>query len=250
MTIKPVSITMPLVEGINTSEGIIVYTARVSSPANQTNELTAPQLLRYMIREKHWSPFDMVDMTVEIVTSRAMSHQVLRHWSARFQEYSQRYADVVGFQAIELRMESESNRQSSTVVFDPVLENGELASVAVANFVQGSGDLYRMLRRAKVAGECARFILVEAANTRVEMKASVRTWIHYFMARIEKRAQKEHVLIALEIANIFKNHFPVVSEAIELDEIIRQYHEIIRMDTGTGIKEDDGSDIPLHEVIK
>lgn len=225
MTVKPVSITTPLVEGINTAEELIVYVARASSPKNQLNTETAPKLLRWMISQPHWSPFDLVDVTFEVVTSRYISRQMLRHRSFCFQEFSQRYAQVHDVQPIEIRAGGSTNRQSSTRVFDPVLPDGRLASdVAKASFCE-SLKCYNDLIEAGVAKEVARAVLPECAETRVYMKGSVRSWIHYFSARIEKHAQKEHALVAIAIAESFKEYFPIVAEAIRLDVNIDKYKE-------------------------
>src|SRR3970282_1422533 len=115
MNIKLVSITKSLIEEKEiTAEELIVYIARVSNPSNQLNTETSDKLISYLIKNRHWSPFEMVDMTVEIVTSRAIAQQILRHRSFSFQEFSQRYAEVTEFDPVQIRKQADKNRQSST----------------------------------------------------------------------------------------------------------------------------------------
>src|SRR5699024_2428196 len=117
MKVKLISVTKPLIdiEGM-TAEDLVVYTARVSNPENQENFKTSERLLKYLIREKHWSPFEMVDMTVEVKTSRAIAQQIIRHRSFSIQEFSQRYSSSDSVEDLELRMQAKSNRQSSTEI--------------------------------------------------------------------------------------------------------------------------------------
>jgi thymidylate synthase (FAD) len=124
MNVKLVSITAPLINGIESAEELIAYCARVSNPSNQLNSETAPRLLKYCIKHAHWSIFEMADMCVEIKTSRAIAAQILRHKSFSFQEFSQRYSNIASIEDIELRKQAESNRQSSSdVISDPILKN-------------------------------------------------------------------------------------------------------------------------------
>ena len=225
MSVKLVSITHPSLEKEMTPEEFIVYIARVSNPSNQMNTETAPRLLNYLIKHKHWSPFEFVDMTVEIVTRRSIAAQILRHRSFSFQEFSQRYSSATNIQEVELRKQAEKNRQSSTDEFDPMLSGsiltnyksgGEVkASDAVSDFLQSSMRLYSELINAGVAREVARDILPLATETTIYMKGSVRSWIHYLQLRTAEDTQKEHREIADEIKNIFSNNFPHISEAIE-----------------------------------
>lgn len=134
MNVKLVSVTQSLIQEKQLSaEELIVYTARVSNPSNQLNSETADKLINYMARNKHWSPFEMVDMTVEITTSRGIAQQILRHRSFSFQEFSQRYAEVVDLEAIQLRKSGATNRQSSLEEFDPMLSkpNGDSTKASV-----------------------------------------------------------------------------------------------------------------------
>jgi thymidylate synthase (FAD) len=158
MNVKLVSLTKSLVEEKELSaEELIVYVARVSSPSNQLNSETSDKLIAYMVKNKHWSPFEMCDMTVEIVTSRGIAQQILRHRSFSFQEFSQRYAEVTDFEAVQLRKSGTTNRQSSSEVFDPIIDGNIEASRLIENHLKESEDLYKSLLNAGVAKECARF---------------------------------------------------------------------------------------------
>lgn len=214
MSVSLVSVTASW-DGMK-AEDLIVYIARVSNPANQNNLETAPRLLSYLIRHKHWSPFEFVDMTVEIKTRRSIAAQILRHWSFSFQEFSQRYSVAGSIQEIELRKQADKNRQSSTDAFDPMLPDGRLASEAVAEHTKNSMELYTSLTGAGVAREVARDILPLATETTMYMKGSVRDWIHYLELRTSEDTQKEHRQIALEIEQIFKQQFPNIYAALKL----------------------------------
>jgi len=129
MKVKLVSLTKSIIDGKELSpEELIVYTARVSNPSNQFNFETSDKLIAYMVKNKHWSPFEMCDMTVEIVTSRGIAQQILRHRSFSFQEFSQRYAEATDFEDIELRKNGTTNRQSSSEVFNPIIRNSSVFS--------------------------------------------------------------------------------------------------------------------------
>lgn len=225
MEVKLISLTKPLFEGSNhlTPEELITFIARVSNPNNQLKHETAPKLVKYLIDNKHWSPFEMVDMTVEIVTSRAISAQICRHRSFSFQEFSQRYAEVVDMEPIKLRKQGSTNRQSSTEEFDPTIHTycgndivKDYAGSAVSDHLQYSQNLYKALITAGVAKECARGVLPMTAQTRIYMKGSVRSWIHYFQIRCDEHTQLEHREIAIAIREIFKTQFPAISKALEL----------------------------------
>lgn len=200
-----------------TPEKLIVYIARVSNPSNQLNEGTADKLIAYLIKNKHWSPFEMVDMTVEIKTSRAIAQQILRHRSFSFQEFSQRYAEVTDMEPVQLRKAGSSNRQSSTEVFDPHPFPAEIsfpASVIIENHNKGCTDLYKALLTAGVAKECARMVLPLTTQTTIYMKGSIRSWIHYLQIRCDEHTQLEHQQIGIEIQKIFIHEFPNISKAL------------------------------------
>ena len=224
MNVKLVSVTNPELEKQMTPEEFIVYIARVSNPSNQLNVETAPKLINYLIKHKHWSPFEFVDMTVEIVTRRSIAAQILRHKSFAFQEFSQRYSSVTHVENIELRKQADKNRQSSAEQFDPIIfktpddnfgDDTKYASKAVSEFLEASMKLYSELIDAGVAREVARDILPLATETTMYMKGSVRSWIHYLELRTNEDTQKEHREIANAIKEIFCTQFPHIAEALE-----------------------------------
>lgn len=214
MEVKLVSITQPSIEGIHTPEELVTYCARVSNPSNQMNTETAPRLLRYLIKHKHWSPFELVDMTVEIKTSRAIAAQILRHRSFSFQEFSQRYAEATSIEPIEYRKQGKTNRQVGDEPFEPEI-GGHPATEIVPLILQRNLKLYEELIEAGVAKECARMVLPLATSTTLYMKGSLRSWIHYLDLRTAIETQKEHRDIAIQIQNIFSNNFPNITEALK-----------------------------------
>ena len=208
MNVSLVSITQPF-SNLDSTEDIIAYCARVSNPENQKNVETAPRLLKFLIKHGHWSPFEMVDMTVEIKTSRAIAAQILRHRSFSFQEFSQRYSEAQSLEKLELRKQADKNRQSSSEAF----EDSQLHT-KVREHLAKSLSLYKSLIRKGAAKESARMILPLTTETTMYTKGSVRSWIHYINLRTEQNTQKEHREIAEECKNIFKQNFPATSEAL------------------------------------
>lgn len=217
MKVKIVSITQGAGEFKGkTAEDIIVYAARVSSP--REDKFESPEgLLKYCIKNKHWSIFETPSITFEIETSRAMGRQLLRH-QAKFQEFSQRYSEVTSFEPFELRKQADKNRQSSTEVFDPGLWTdsgaGIPASEAIDDLLRQAKDLYDELISKGVAKESARFLLPECAKTTMYMTNNLRNWIHFIQVRDDEHAQKEVRDIAVEIKKVLKEHFPIVSVAL------------------------------------
>lgn len=196
------------------AEEMIVKMARVSAPSNQDNMDTAPRLLRYLIKHKHWSPFEMANMCVEIETTRAISPQILRHRSFSFQEFSQRYADTseLGSAVIpHLRRQDNKNRQHS--IDD--LSAEEIAGYyrRISELYENAEHLYREMVSNGVAKECARSILPLSTQTRLYMNGTLRSWIHYLKLRCEEGTQFEHRLIADRIRTIFCQQFPIIGEA-------------------------------------
>jgi len=192
-----------------TPEELIVYIARVSNPDNQMNMETAPKLINYLIKHKHWSPFEFVDMTVEIVTRRSIAAQILRHKSFAFQEFSQRYSTATEVQSIELRRQGKTNRQSSEeVIPDFALDRD------IKQHIANSKMLYDKLIKQGISRETARDVLPLATETTMYMKGSVRSWIHYLDLRCSPDTQKEHRLIAEGIKTIFVNNFPNISDSL------------------------------------
>jgi thymidylate synthase (FAD) len=225
MNVKLVSLTKSTIDGAELSaEELLVYIARVSNPTNQLNTGTSDKLLAYLIKNKHWSPFDMVNMTVEVKTSKAIAIQILRHWSIKPQEFSQRYAEVTDIEPIHLRKAAASNRQSSEDRFDPMISEqyrdgkyvGQRASEVIQKYIDIGLLLYKELLGLGVAKECARMILPMATSTTMYLNGSARSWIHYLQQRLDLHAQKEHREVATEIKNIFQQHFPNIIKALEL----------------------------------
>lgn len=213
MKTKLISLSNPLVTGINDAEDLISYCARVSNPSNQLNTETAPKLLEYLIKHKHWSPFEMVSMTIEIQTSRAIAAQILRHRSFSFQEFSQRYSTATELEYVELRKQGKTNRQ----VGDDPIDIGEYVKLKEEiDLVQHNNlNLYNKLIARGIAKECARMFLPLNTKTTLYMSGSIRSWIHYIELRSTEDTQKEHRQIALQIKEIFKQKFPNISKALE-----------------------------------
>lgn len=201
------------------AEEMIVKMARVSAPKNQDNMDTAPKLLRYLINHKHWSPFEMCNLCVEIETTRAISPQILRHRSFSFQEFSQRYADTseLGSAVIpHLRRQDQQNRQNSI---------DDLSSELVGNYYrrisqlyEDAEHLYREMVSSGIAKECARSVLPLSTQTRLFMNGTIRSWIHYLQLRTSNGTQLEHQQIARRIQKIFCDQFPVIGEAVFQEE--------------------------------
>ena len=209
MNVSLVSITQPFISDLKSPEDIIAYCARVSNPTNQLNTKTAPKLLKFLIKHKHWSPFEMVDMTLEIKTSRAIAAQILRHRSFSFQEFSQRYSQAQVLEKLELRKQADKNRQSSTDEYQ-----NSILQAKVREHVAKGISLYNNLIEDGVAKESARMILPLTVETTMCMKGSIRSWAHYIDLRTEENTQKEHREIAEACKEIFKQNLPTVSEAL------------------------------------
>lgn len=202
--------------GALSPEEFIVYIARVSNPANQMNVETGHKLLRYLIKHKHYSPFEHVSCTFEIKTSRAIAAQILRHRSFTFQEFSQRYAEVTELEEIEWRMQGKTNRQ---VGDEPIELENHLKST-VFNLQKLIKGTYDTLIQNGIAKECARMILPLNTSTTIYMSGTLRSWIHYLDLRCSVETQKEHRDIALDIKKRLELLFPETFKAIkELNEI-------------------------------
>ena len=206
MTVKLVSITPD-------AEQMMAYIARVSNPSNQENEKYSG-LLKYCIKHNHWSVFEQSTMTVEIETTRAIAAQILRHRSFTFQEFSQRYADTNLLEAIqlpELRRQDTKNRQNSIDDLDP--EVVEKLNKQMKTLFSSGQALYNQMIESGVAKECARMVLPLCTPTRIYMTGSCRSWIHYINLRSGHGTQKEHMVIAKAVKDVFVEQFPAVSEA-------------------------------------
>ena len=197
-------------------QDVISYVARVSNPHNQENFRTAAGLLRYCIKHQHWSIFETASMTLEINTTRGLAAQILRHRSFTFQEFSQRYAnsnELGGVSTPDLRRQDDKNRQNSISNLPPGLVK-DYQSKIEKHFDSALG-LYNSLIDVGVAKECARFVLPLATNTRLYMTGSARSWIHYINLRSAHGTQKEHMIIAEQCRDIFKEVFPDIYTALD-----------------------------------
>lgn len=204
--------TVELVWCTPDAEKLITMMARVSNPDNADNTETAPRLLRYLIKHKHWSPFEMANMCVKISTQRDISAQILRHRSFTFQEFSTRYATVTnGIDMPALRRQDYKNRQNS---FDDLSD--ELIHKYTGRMLDlftETHALYNDMIEDGIAKETARRILPLATNTTLYANGSIRSWIHYLQLRTSTDTQLEHRRIAEEIKQIFCQQFPVIGEA-------------------------------------
>jgi thymidylate synthase (FAD) len=209
MNVKLIAVTKPMVDGINTADELISYCARVSNPANQLNVETAPRLLRYCVKHGHWSIFETASMTVEIVTSRAIAAQLLRHRSFTFQEFSQRYAESQTYEITELRTQDAKNRQGSGVVIDDNQLKKNVDNAVLTSFI-----CYKILIESGVSKETARMVLPLCTQTTLYMTGNVRSWIHYLEQRCAEGTQKEHREVAQTVKEIFTVQFPTVAEAV------------------------------------
>jgi thymidylate synthase (FAD) len=219
MLLKPnvilVGMTTPsAMTGCFTANQLIAYAARVSNPSNQINDETAPKLLKYLIKHSHWSPFEMVSITMEITTTRDISRQILRHRSFSFQEFSQRYAKSSNFIDREARLQDNKNRQNSVVTDDRDLkENWNMKQHEV---IRKANEVYEWALENGIAKEQARAVLPEGnTETTLYMAGTLRSWIHYYQLRSKNGTQKEHSDIAIKCWDIIKQHFPDVAEAVE-----------------------------------
>ena len=173
------------------------------------------KLVKYLMDNKHWSPLDMVNFSFEIETSRAIGRQLLRHASIRPQEHSQRYSNRVLFEPIELRREDKVNRQSSTEVFNPIIQDNVEASRVIDMFLLSAESLYEQLLEAGVAKECARMILPECVTTTMTFNGTLRSWLSFLNVRCDHHAQKEAVIIATFIGEALEKEMPNVFSTID-----------------------------------
>ena len=196
----------------------IAYVARVSNPSNQNNTLTAPKLLRYLAKHKHWSPFEMVNIVMEINTTRDIARQVLRHRSFSFQEFSQRYADPtgdLGFSTREARLQDTKNRQNSIETDDKELETEWRNRQDVIQ--ETIKRHYDWAIANGIAKEQARAVLPEGlTNSRMYMNGTLRSWIHYCQLRAGPETQKEHREIAIDAWYQITEQFPSLKDALDL----------------------------------
>ena len=218
MKVKLVGITKPINQDYGeTSEDIVSYCARVSNPKNQKNFTTSAKLLSYMIYEGHWSPFEMVHLTIEIETTRDIARQILRHRSFAFQEFSQRYADPtkeLKFVDREARLQDPKNRQNSIQV-ETDSELHDAWKIKQLNVISSAMDSYNWAIKNDIAKEQARAVLPEGlTESRLYMSGNLRSWIHYCQLRMGHGTQLEHIKIAKKCWKILEEEFPEVTDAV------------------------------------
>jgi thymidylate synthase (FAD) len=202
-----------------TSEDLIAYFGRVSNPKNQDNIDTAPRLINYLMREKHWSPFDMINAVIEIETTRDIGRQVLRHASNKFQEFSQRYADPtqefeIDFVIREARLQDDKNRQNSIEVIDVDLQTQWREKQE--HVIETAKEAYAWARSHNIAKEQARAVLPEGNTmSRLYVNGTIRSWLHYIDVRAHESTQKEHRELACYAAAELIPHFKFMKEWYE-----------------------------------
>jgi thymidylate synthase (FAD) len=214
--VRLIAFTQPIeLEGVQTGEELVAYCARVSNPANQANHETAPRLLNYLVRNQHWSPFEMAHAVIEIQTTRDIARQILRHRSFSFQEFSQRYAAVVDDAVIrEARMQDTTNRQNSLAIEDDDMRKWwEYQQNEVA---KKTSEVYASALKMGIAKEVARAVLPEGLTpSRLYMSGSVRSWIHYIQLRAGNGTQKEHREIAVMCKLALLHVMPSTKEILD-----------------------------------
>lgn len=198
------------------AEELVAKMARVSNPANENNKESAPKLLKYLIDNKHWSPFEMVNVCMQIETTRDIARQILRHRSFSFQEFSQRYAEAYEWERCEVRMQDVKNRQSSMASDDKELARW-WADEQTA-LLHSATKLYKNALNAGIAKEVARKVLPEGMTTsRMYMNGTLRSWLHYVTIRCDKATQKEHREVADACKAELIKLFPSLKEALNAE---------------------------------
>jgi len=214
MKVKLIGYTQPAenaIIGIEDVQDLVAYCARVSNPQNQINSETAPKLLDYLIKHKHWSPFEMCSATLEVETTRDIARQFLRHRSFSFQEFSQRYADIRSFHDSfvirEARLQDEKNRQNSVQTNDENLQR--MWEQQQRRVIEASKQAYNWAIKNGIAKEQARAVLPEGNTvSRLYVNGTIRSWIHYIELRSGNGTQLEHMELAQEIGRIISKIFP------------------------------------------
>jgi thymidylate synthase (FAD) len=226
MPVKIISYSKPVLDAIDTSDmndtntiqDLVAYCARVSNPDNQNNKQTNEKLIKYLIKNHHWSPLEMVNVCLEIETTRDICRQILRHRSFSFQEFSQRYAEAkLGYKTKEARTQDVNNRQNSIAISndeDNILlkESWEQKQIDIINM---SNETYQWALSNGIAKEQARAVLPEGMTiSRMYMNGTLRSWVHYLQLRTGNGTQKEHQEVALECAQEIAKIFPMITELI------------------------------------
>ena len=219
------AVTRPIDEEMSVDE-FVAYVARVSNPSNQSNSLTATKLLKYLAKNKHWSPFEMVNVVMEINTTRDIARQILRHRSFFFQEFSQRYADPtsdLGFTIREARLQDTKNRQNSIEIgIDGWVDDRGKDKIDTWNIMQelalnASKDAYKWAIENGIAKEQARAVLPEGlTNSRLYMNGTLRSWVHYCQLRMSNGTQKEHREIATDAWYLITEVFPSLKDTLDI----------------------------------
>jgi len=216
MKVKLVSYTTPCIEELGEDSNVldlIAYCARVSNPSNQLNTETSDKLINYLVKWKHWSPFEMANVCLEIETTRDIARQILRHRSFTFQEFSQRYADPVKeltFETREARLQDTKNRQNSIQTDDTELQ--EMWEKMQWDLIEKTRGIYSWAIERGIAKEVARAVLPEGLTmSRMYVNGTIRSWIHYIDIRSDKATQKEHREIAIACAEAIGKLFPLVN---------------------------------------
>ena len=216
MSAKLISYSQPVVASQNLID-MVAYCARVSNPSNQMNTESNDRLIHYLIRNQHWSPFEMVSVCIEIETTRDIARQMLRHRSFSFQEFSQRYAVAdLGFDVRECRMQDSKNRQSSIETDNPELQNqwASMQEILLGNATK----IYDWAIENGIAKEQARVVLPEGlTKSRLYMNGTLRSWIHYIQLRSGNGTQKEHREIAIACANALLPIFPMMIDFVAVE---------------------------------
>ena len=203
-----------LVHSTQGGDDLIAYMAKVSNPKGQNNTENSARLIQYLIKHKHWSPFEMVNMCVEISTTRSIAQQIIRHRSFAFQEFSQRYAQVTEqAQLPALRSQDTKNRQNSIDDLNPSMV--DYFHSQIRQLYDQSELLYNAMLSSGVAKECAREVLPLATPTKMYMNGSLRSWIHYVELRCGNGTQFEHKIIADQCKELISVSFPRVYEALK-----------------------------------
>jgi thymidylate synthase (FAD) len=198
------------------AERLMGYVARVSNPANQNNPNVA-KLLTYCIKHGHWSVFEHSHLTLEITTTLDIATQILRHRSFTFQQVSRRYAGEdecpLNIEVPQLRAPHPKNRQKSVASLAPA--TSDLFTAKLTKHFEQAESLYKEMLNHGIAKECARAVLPQTTETTLYMTGNCRSWVHYICLRSDNGTQLEHQYVALKAKEIFKEHFPSVSEALD-----------------------------------
>lgn len=225
MKVRLVSYSQPTDEfknlGIENAQDLVAFCARVSNPSNQLNTETSEKLIRYLIKNKHWSPLEMASACLEITTTRDIARQILRHRSFSFQEFSQRYADPtqdLNFVTREARLQDTKNRQNSIELDMNNDEHRQIAyqwEILQEDLAKRSKEIYEWAINRGIAKEQARAVLPEGLiESRIYMNGTLRSFIHFIELRSANGTQKEHQLIAIECAKVIANIFPMTKQFV------------------------------------